>query len=152
MSFRVGETVYAGEQGAELQDFVAYSPSGGDVDVSGSARALKCKPSSNLERYGAPSARHSRRTSLVIPHTHLFDPMRGERFHSVSGRLTAACSRLSVVLGTPENRLFQRHRAAKPNLSPRCKYLGVGSDETFCRKADSNKKRRRLAAVNNDYS
>lgn len=38
MSSRVGETVSAGEQGAKLQDFVAYSPSGADVEASGSAR------------------------------------------------------------------------------------------------------------------
>ena len=75
MSSRVGETVSAGEQGAKLQDFVAYSPSGAAVEASGSARALRWNPSSNLERYGAPSARHARLTSLIIPYMHLFDPI-----------------------------------------------------------------------------
>jgi hypothetical protein len=44
MPSRVGETVSAGEQGAKLQDFVAYSPSGADVEASGSARGLKWNP------------------------------------------------------------------------------------------------------------
>ena len=95
MSSRVGETVSAGEQGAKLQDFVAYSPSGAAVEASGSAQRFKVESFIEFGAGTVPSARYARLTSLIIPYMHLFDPIRGERFHSARGRLTGACSRLS---------------------------------------------------------
>lgn len=72
MSSRVGETVSAGEQGAKLQDFVAYSPSGAAVEASGSAQRFKVE---SFIEFGAVRCAKRKACSTDEPNNSLCAPL-----------------------------------------------------------------------------